>query len=278
MSVTDLHVVLHGTVAIFEYDNCLEVRIPNLGTECVYRAGNWLAETTIEPGAELELSVPGLVRTGKFDAAVNVCVDRIPPEQVGQSRLYARLVLPTPDTVYSHSRRLPCPLVGAAALRTWTHGSAVHELTYRNVDAEIRLSGHPWAPQGSDASSVSTLLSVIADPETRHVPAGYDVRSFEAVVSLFKSLDLHWPAGGRMNGAHDPALVGGNSSSRPGYLYRDLSVRNRWLADVGEAARSLFESPSAERERELARIVGELARIGFGEPPWCQPTIISRGN
>jgi len=90
----DLWVVLHGALAIFEYEDRIEVRIPNLGTESAYRAGDWLAEGTLQPGETYRLVVPGASGAATFGSTENLTITGRSPSRVGASRLYATLSLP----------------------------------------------------------------------------------------------------------------------------------------------------------------------------------------
>src|SRR5712692_8933336 len=102
----DLWIMLHGTFAIFEYDDWIEVRIPNLGSECAYRAGDWLAETTIEAGTTHVLSIPGAPGSRRFDGGQNILIQGGRPTNAGFSRLYATLLFPAPDDIQSFAKAL----------------------------------------------------------------------------------------------------------------------------------------------------------------------------
>src|SRR5215471_4884186 len=71
-----LNVILHGTFAFAE-DNSekeLTTYIPNMGTEHVYRAGTWLAESTLAQNTVFKLGGVQNGGTQKLDPAVNIIV------------------------------------------------------------------------------------------------------------------------------------------------------------------------------------------------------------
>lgn len=267
----DFRVLLHGTLAIFEYDNAIEVRVPDLGPECVYRAGDWLAETTIRAGATLELIVPpasAAARAGRIPRENNIVLEGRRPADAGSP--YATLLLPIPDGIESYSRILQGSFEGRDSNAAWERSSSVHLFTYEAVDTDrVSLSNHPWSIASKpETDAGDALLSILADPETEDLSEGYASRAFEATVALFRDLDLRWPASLRMGLISE--LVG-----RPKYLFRDLFKRRLWMADLGADVRRYFENPSADTQRALLDTIEFLNTAQMVDPPWCMPMIIS---
>src|SRR5215468_5726887 len=62
-----LNVILHGLFA-FDQEKRIIAYIPDMGSEHQYKAGNWLAETTLEDQADLTLEGvnPGKPRVNKI--------------------------------------------------------------------------------------------------------------------------------------------------------------------------------------------------------------------
>mgnify|MGYP003577281805 CR=1 FL=1 len=270
----ELWVVLHGAFAIFEHQNHIEARIPNLGWECPYRAGDWLAETSIQPGETYRLSVPGGERTGSFNDKENLVVCGRSPARAGLSRLYATLVFPRPDEIHSFPQPLGNGCVGRDSSGL-VMGSAVQKLVYKNVNSEQVTFGDDWWKPHSRNRNPS-ILSIVVDPESSDVPEGHEVRSFESVVSLVADLDLHWTRG-QWRPTHDNA----GTSDLPPYLIQDLYRRNEWMASVGASLRRLFDKQIdiEALTKDLLNAPRELeqARLGV-DPPWCMPIIIIRGG
>src|SRR5262245_29871520 len=62
-----LNVILHGLFAFDQNDKEIVAYIPNLGSEHLYKAGNWLAETNLEERADLELKGVDSTKLGRKD-------------------------------------------------------------------------------------------------------------------------------------------------------------------------------------------------------------------
>lgn len=105
-----LNVILHGLFALFQDDE-LTAYIPNLGSEHVYKAGNWLAETTLAEHSDLRLErvKPG---TNKFSPDHNIlfqgAVHAAMNTHQNQS-IYATLRLPYPTYPIRSLGRLIVP-------------------------------------------------------------------------------------------------------------------------------------------------------------------------
>jgi hypothetical protein len=192
-----LNVILHG---LFDFDQEkdkeeIAVYIPNVGPEHLYKAGTWLAETTLTEGADLKLE--GVV-TGstdnKLDKDRNIILGDV-PVRANRDNTYATLRLPFPSWPIHSLQRLTIPadglggntapklLDGRPAVQTAT----VQVLTYPfDSDANLTLGDHPWEPVLEDGY---VNLHVFSEPE-RNLMEYHLRHAFQASMGLFEGVDL----------------------------------------------------------------------------------------
>jgi len=193
-----LNVILHGLFAFFQDDE-LTAYIPNLGSEHVYKAGNWLAETNLAEHSDLRLErvKPGtnrlrpdhnLLLQGSVHAAMNTLENH---------SVYATLRLPYPTYPVRSLGRLIVPagaiggddkkrIIGFSDSRD-LRCATVQVLTYDFAsDADLRLGDHPWEPSLENGY---VNLHVISEPEK--APMQDHIRhAFQATMALFVGVDL----------------------------------------------------------------------------------------
>jgi hypothetical protein len=90
-----LYVICHGALALLQTDYNLIIMIPDLGSIHTYRAGTWLAETTIEKGS---LNILESVTGGAAD--VPNLLDTTPRPATAARPPFATFILPRPLKVH----------------------------------------------------------------------------------------------------------------------------------------------------------------------------------
>lgn len=191
-----LNVILHGLYIMVVTDE-ITIYIPNMGTDHVYRAGNWLAEATLEM-ADFTLEGTSKGDPGKkpnkflFDPEKNIVVKGV---RVGDpsccDRVYATLHLPLPISVRSMSLlSVPRDGIGGDSrdkVLPYSASATVQILTYEfSSDANLRLGQHSWEPI-FDEGFVN--LHILSEPD--QVPEEDHVRhSFQMSMGLFTGVDL----------------------------------------------------------------------------------------
>ena len=154
-----LNVILHGLFAFDQQDKIIAY-IPNMGTEHLYKAGNWFAETSLEEHADLTLQgvTPGKKGDTKLNPDHNIMVGDAPIIPKGNEChcVHATLRFPYPPKEFKIQslRRLIIPANARGDDKTRivrgraeVQSATVQVLTYRfENDAELRLGDHPWEP------------------------------------------------------------------------------------------------------------------------------------
>lgn len=203
-SALSLNVIFHGLCVFVGKKTGIDVLLPDLGPEHVFRAGVWLGETNIQPGAALTLEgvTPGTGwlkgDKGIFLRDLNMMVlpensDRFPRSSAAP---YATLSFPRPANIYSLRPVVLTPgvdLVGSAlsSIHTRADGtiwqSTIQVLQYDVPDeSQLTLTNHRWIP--AFANGV-TNLHVFAEPETPQ-PIGHSISEFGEGSTMFQGLDL----------------------------------------------------------------------------------------
>ena len=90
-----LYVICHGAIALLQTDYNLVMMIPDLGSTHTYRAGSWLAETSIEKGS---LNILENVTGGTAD--VPNLLDMTPHPATTARPPFATFILPRPIKVH----------------------------------------------------------------------------------------------------------------------------------------------------------------------------------
>lgn len=190
-----LNVILHG-LYIFVVKDEITIYIPNMGTGHVYRAGNWLAEATLEMGdftLEGTSSDPGKKPNKRpFDPEKNIVLKGVRvANPICCDRVYATLHLPLTDSVRSMSLlSVPPDGIGGDSrdkVIPVKYSATVQILTYEfSSDANLRLGQLPWEPI-FDEGFVN--LHILSEPD--HVEEEDHVRSaFQMSMGLFSGVDL----------------------------------------------------------------------------------------
>ena len=112
-SAGTLNVILHGLLTIAKASEEITVYVPNMGSDHVYRAGNWLTETTMDQG---EFTLRGVTKNKPsehpFSLEHNLVLQNTHIADANCcNRVYATLHFPYPESTVSLSR-LPVPDAG----------------------------------------------------------------------------------------------------------------------------------------------------------------------
>src|SRR5437867_7389342 len=197
-----LNVILHGLFA-FDQGDKIVAYIPNMGSEHVYMAGTWLAETALAEHADLTLE--GVTAGKKEDnnrlnRDHNIMVGDAPVTANGHEChcVHATLRFPYPPKKFEirSLRRfiIPAKALGGADMKRIVRGrkevqsATVQVLTYPfENDADLRLGDHPWEPvlEWDPAFKESFVnLHVFSEPE-RNSTDNHLRQAFQASVGLF---------------------------------------------------------------------------------------------
>ena len=173
-----MNVILHGLFTYLDRDTGLEILIPDMGTSHVYRAGEFLGETTL-PQYPLRLQN---VRGGSrhFDPRVNLVTNGVQP--VRQPRIFSSLQFPTPVEIFSlRPLDLSDVLQDPAQALSSKTVSIVQVLTYRFDDFDrIKLGNDPievdplQAPDGSFFVNLHVWAEEDAEQGVAHAVKGFD--------------------------------------------------------------------------------------------------------
>jgi hypothetical protein len=152
-----VNVILRGLFLISQRQSAIDVLIPNMGDQHVYRAGNFLCEEDLAPQP---LSKPYLLlgvqperKNAKpfKEAPANIVFQGYRVDQAaGPEAVFARIVLPRPMDIRSR-RPMKRPFAAKYDPLGLVHGRTtclVHILQYRALDIdEVALSGYePLCP------------------------------------------------------------------------------------------------------------------------------------
>ncbi len=283
-----LNVILHG---LFDFNqetkdknkekDEIAVYIPNMGSAHLYKAGNWLAEITLEEGADLRLEgVTNGSTDNKLNKDRNIVLDDVPvkpnpdkpnpgkpPNPDKPAYAYATLRLPYPSLPIQSLRRLTIPadglggdtarkvLNGRAAVQTAT----VQVLTYAfESDASLSLGTHPWEPVLEDGY---VNLHVFSEPELN--PMEEHLReAFKASMDLFEGVKL------TLESPAQPADLDTEKKEIPPGVHEleleDLVHRQRRLAVLGRAIKE---------SRDLNAIWDEPTPFDGTDPGGCSGSL-----
>jgi len=185
-----LNLILHGLYAAFERKNGILALVPNLDSHHVYRAGTWLAETTIEPGEHFVLE--GVTAgSARFPRNKNLIIQRACAKPYpGGKQLYASFFFPWPRKIHSvRSVQVdPKCFTGTSADRVAGKKLATVQIfQYKYKDhLQLKLGSHPWKPNPVDGT---VNLHIWSEPETESTDS-HSSHAFRQAISLFRKVDL----------------------------------------------------------------------------------------
>jgi len=188
----NVNVIFHGLFLFVQQNGFLDVLIPNMGSDHVYRAGTFLAEETLLPrplSSPYHLSgVTG--RDASFDTAKNIVFEGQDYDHAAsQDDVYARILLPVPVEIVS-MRPTQDPLIAdfdPGNLVNNKNPCGVQVLRYKaaNLDA-VQLVPHS-AELGLNRGNVFLNLHIIAEPD-RDLDVDHVRNGFEMALALLPGL------------------------------------------------------------------------------------------
>jgi hypothetical protein len=209
----EVNVILRGLFLLSQSKAGIEVLIPNMGPEHVYRTGGFLNETSLAPmpyakpyqlfGVERHPVDPAI-----FPRDVNIVLRGYPTDEFATPEdLHARILLPPPHAITSLR-----PMVDgfeaeqdAFDLVDGNKTCGVQVLHYRSPDIQkVYLSGHPNLVPFPEGAPKYANLHVVSEPEAafsqHHVQQGFDrlinlMPSLRGAIKITKASGLRQPQG-----------------------------------------------------------------------------------
>ena len=228
---TVLNLVFHGLFAFVLWDQCLEVLVPNVGNEHIYKAGTLLPNdsscrmlSNLKGATAYQLIGVTGDASKPFDASCNAVLTGLRIIDRSPSRLYCSFLLPHPQEIWSlrHVQVLTQPganfFAGRAASQVKARELAmVQALVYRDIQYDT-LNIDPaigWKKQTTPSNTVN--LHVFAEPASADVtPTSPDhpMTAVERLVRLFPGLDLHLVFSGVGSNNQEPLPAGMTDSDK----------------------------------------------------------------
>lgn len=235
-----LNVILHGLFAIHEHQAGLTVFLPDMGPVHSYRAGAWLAETSILPGAVHSLTgvAPGKAR---FASEINIKINR-PGALPHGGKAHSIIHLPTPTAITSLMSHPVGPelFTGADAPQLQTTAyPTVQVLTYEVKSDDysgVSLTDHPWRPV-IEAGFPAQNIHIISEEEV--ADANHSLQAFKRSADI-----LGFDLGMTESVTLDPTTTGHAEPPlgvQPEELF-DFVRRIQLQADLGFQLRFLLEN------------------------------------
>jgi hypothetical protein len=188
-----LNVLFHGPFVFFDQPCQIDVLIPDMEDDHVYRAGEWLAETTLEQGKQYVLSgISGA--DGTFDPTVNLMVTNM-PSLSGNKGVYTRIQLPRPNEITSLCQVTldsPCLTSNVPTITLPQTLSAEQVFTY-DIDnddpANVKLGDHTMTTSAQPFGNEFYMnLHILAGPD-RFLGPKHPIDGFDMAVSLIPALN-----------------------------------------------------------------------------------------
>jgi hypothetical protein len=262
MNPPNVNVIFHGLGLFVEQDGYIDLLIPNMGTEHVYRAGSFLAEENLAPRPlNTPYCLAGVTAgNAKFDTGKNFVIPNQNFDQsAGPDQVYARIVLPYPAEIVSlrPTRDVLHPEIDPAGLFTIQHPCGVQVLRYFASDiTQVSLSPHP-AKLTPNVDGKFVNLHIICE-EDEYIQ--YQARSgFERLLALLPGVKT--PI---IFGDFTTVLVPGGNDVGRGYsateLLDPIERNQQLLAPIGALLRDNPAGPLP------------VPFIAVGDPPFdCWP-------
>ena len=228
-----LNVIFHGLfVFVDEGKDDIDVLIPNVGSEHVYRAGAWLGEVTLaKRPARSPYRLLGVDRgQGRFERARNLAMKKLPNRTA--RLLYATLRMPRPKKIFSHGL-INFPRGGVTIENTSVNQAAtLQTFAYDFTDLlSVELTHHQWIPQFDDPTARYVNLHLFAEPEGPML-AGHRQHVVDVLNKLTPEADL----------VYEPAATRARSDPPPpGTIeqeFEDLAGRMDRFAQAARDARA----------------------------------------
>jgi hypothetical protein len=190
-----VNLIFRGMFLFFQRKQMIEILIPNMGSEHVYRAGLFLGETGLPP---LPMEEPYVLRGVKLEGAgfATIPFSGFPYRgNITQADVWARVVVPRPFAVHS----LRPTAFGVSAEDPWglvdkKNFDIMHVLRYHADDLRaVHLARHSLPNvddpgiQVIDGKSYKNI-HIVSEPEMQDAGMHHPIRGFEKLMNLFEGL------------------------------------------------------------------------------------------
>jgi len=161
-----LYVFLHGLTVIRNQGGQMEIALPDLGLDHVYKAGSWLRETPIPAGATLELS--GVATNGTKTFEQTSFSVKLGPLKLNPAPRAATLMLPPARAILEllPATRSPVAFLTRNPNIGFTQIATCQVLVYDYADEnQVTLTGQYWEPCSIGGAISLHVISTSAVPE-----------------------------------------------------------------------------------------------------------------
>ena len=255
MPETQLNVIFHGLFVFVERPDNIEVLIPDMGAAHVYRAGEWLGETTFAPG---HYELTGTSAGGDpFEDTKNLIVTGVEP-QSSDDGVYARLTFLRPNRIHSlrpitlDPRSLSLQSEDLVTSRTV---STIQVFNYTIADpTQVKLSNHPINTSAQLLNgSFFMSLHIIAGPDQPELPEHTQL-GFSSAIGLLPGMKE------KIRLLSSPKVPPPQRSDvPPGVIFEeliDLAVRTEQLGIHGRHVREVLGANPLAAIQNSADFVG----------------------
>lgn len=193
-----VNVIFRGLFLFVERDLCIEVLVPNMGATHVYRAGNFLCETTLARRSSKQPYMLGGVVVGNagFDKNEAVVFEGLNyAENLSMEDVYARILLPRPLKLLS-LRKMTKPFESRIDPLGLFHDKQfprMHIFVYETSDmSKVHFFPHERAGVGIQPEEQLRNLHIISEPETEYETENGDrnhvIAAAEKTIGLIEGL------------------------------------------------------------------------------------------
>jgi hypothetical protein len=250
MPNAQLNVLFHGLFVFYDKPDEIEVLIPDMGDDHVYRAGEWLGELEL-PRSKDPYVLSGVSGDGgTFTPAMNLIVADAPPSN-GDDGVYARIQVPRPNKITSLRQvqlRADCVTGPDKDLIAPSTISAEQVFTYDIDDGDptnVKLGDHYMTNSAQQFGNDFFMnLHILAEPDHLVRPQ-HPVDGFDMAISLIPTLsgNVELACSPKIPPLTDPALLPHGCILEE---FLDLSRREERLAFYSRRIREVLGAhPSA---------------------------------
>jgi hypothetical protein len=275
MPKAHLNVLFHGLFVFVEKETEIEVLIPDMGSDHVYRAGEWLGEITLQPDKVYELT--GVTGGGGAFAPDKNMIVRDLPASTGKKGVCARLKLLRPKNITSLRPVTLGPdcltIEDEKNLVTSRTVSAEHVFTY-DIDnddpTQVKLGDHVMSTSAQKFKDGDFYMNlhIIAGPDHAeqepHVKGGFD-RAIELIPHLQDKVTLIHP--------RKFPLLKRTDELPAGCIFEEFLELNQRVERLAYYGRDIRELLSLHADAVLPEW-DDLVGVG-NDTPTCSPWITS---
>ena len=232
----NVNVIFHGLFLFVQQDGFLDVLIPNMGSEHVYRAGTFLAEETLLP---MPLATPYFLSgvtcgNAKFATNINIVFQGQDfDHSASADDVYARIVIPVPDEIVSlrPTKDVLQADFDPTGLVNGKNPCGVQILRYNAANLDDVLLLPHQAQLGRNSDNATLNLHIISEPDCTCVQDNHTRNGFEMALHLLPG--VHTPI--FIKNLTTLALEKNNDAARGFCAIETLDVRERaaMLAQAG---------------------------------------------